>query len=100
MKSVESIKFPEKRVWILSLSKKLLGINRILKKRFWKYIFFYKSLTNNLFFFSHNYPRFNRLVVRVLSTLKDCGKAIDGLLVMSNELELVYNGILDNKVIF
>lgn len=42
--------------------------------------------------------RFNRLLSRVLSTLADTGKAIDGLLVMSNELELVYNGLLDNKV--
>ena len=36
----------------------------------------------------------------VIGHLKNVSKAIDGLLVMSNDLEDVYNGILDNKVIF
>jgi len=34
----------------------------------------------------------------VIGHLKNVSKAIDGLLVMSNDLEDVYNGILDNKV--
>lgn len=42
--------------------------------------------------------RFNKLLKVVRSSLKDVKKAIDGLLVMSDELELVYDGIFDNKV--
>ena len=38
------------------------------------------------------------MVVVVTSTLKNVSKAIDGLLVMSNDLEMVYTAIQDNKV--
>jgi dynein heavy chain len=34
----------------------------------------------------------------VTSSLKDCAKAIDGLVVMSNDLELVFDGVFDNRV--
>jgi len=40
--------------------------------------------------------RFNKLVVKVRSTLEDVGKAVQGLVVMSPELEIVANGILLN----
>lgn len=42
--------------------------------------------------------RFNKLLRVVRSSLIDVKKAIDGLLVMSDELELVYDGVFDNKV--
>jgi len=40
--------------------------------------------------------RFNKLTVRVRSTLADVGKAVQGLVVMSDELQDVANGILNN----
>jgi dynein heavy chain len=40
--------------------------------------------------------RFNKLIVKVRSTLTDVGKAVKGLVVMSPELEEVANGILLN----
>lgn len=42
--------------------------------------------------------RFNKLLSQVRSSLQNLTKAIDGLLVMSAELDLVYAGIFDNKV--
>jgi len=42
--------------------------------------------------------RFNKLIVRVRSTLVDVGKAVKGLVVMSPELEEVANGILENMM--
>merc|ERR1712070_863656 len=41
--------------------------------------------------------RFNKLVVRVLASLKDIGKAVLGLVVMDADLESVALGILLNK---
>jgi len=40
--------------------------------------------------------RFNKLILKVRSTLADVGKAVKGLVVMSQELEEVANGILLN----
>jgi dynein heavy chain len=42
--------------------------------------------------------RFNRLIVVVRSTLKDIRKAIVGLVVMSTELEQIYNSMLIGKI--
>ena len=38
------------------------------------------------------------MIIRVRSTLATLGKAIDGLVVMSDDLEGLYNYLLDNKV--
>ena len=42
--------------------------------------------------------RFNKLLNTVRSTLVNVDKAIDGFVVMSQDLELVFNSIFDNKV--
>ena len=42
--------------------------------------------------------RFNRLLQTVTSSLQQLGKAIEGLVVMSSELEEVYNKMFDNLV--
>ena len=42
--------------------------------------------------------RFNKLLKTVSSTLINVDKAIDGFVVMSQDLELVFNSIFDNKV--
>ena len=42
--------------------------------------------------------RFNKLLRTVSSTLINVDKAIDGFVVMSQDLELVFNSIFDNKV--
>jgi len=41
--------------------------------------------------------RFNKLVVKIRSTLVDIGKAVAGLVVMSTDLEAVADGILQNS---
>jgi len=40
--------------------------------------------------------RFNKLIVKIRSTLADVGKAVKGLVVMGGEIEVVANGILQN----
>jgi len=42
--------------------------------------------------------RFNKLLNTVRTSLVNMGKAIDGLLVMSSDLEEVFNCVFDNKV--
>jgi len=42
--------------------------------------------------------RFNKLLARVRSTLVDIGKAVQGLVVMSSDLDDVANGILNNAL--
>ena len=42
--------------------------------------------------------RFNKLLKTVHSTLINVDKAIDGFVVMSQELETVFNSVFDNKV--
>ncbi|CAD8115295.1 unnamed protein product [Paramecium sonneborni] len=42
--------------------------------------------------------RFNKLLAAVTSSLIDLGKAIDGLVVMSSDLEQVFNKVFDNQV--
>lgn len=42
--------------------------------------------------------RFNKLLGTVRSTLANVDKAIDGFLVMSSDLEDVYNCVFDNRV--
>lgn len=42
--------------------------------------------------------RFNKLLKTVHSYLINVDKAIDGFVVMSQELEIVFNCLLDNKV--
>lgn len=42
--------------------------------------------------------RFNKLLNTVKSTLVNVDKAIDGFVVMSQDLELVFNSIFDNRV--
>jgi len=42
--------------------------------------------------------RFNKLLKTVHSFLINVDKAIDGFVVMSQELEVVFNNIYDNKV--
>lgn len=42
--------------------------------------------------------RFNKLLSVVRTSLINCAKAIDGLVAMSEDLELVYDGVFDNKV--
>jgi Dynein heavy chain. len=42
--------------------------------------------------------RFNRLIKTVVFSLEQLSKAIEGLVVMSNELEEVYNKMFDNLV--
>lgn len=44
------------------------------------------------------FVRFNKLLNTVKVSLVNCGKAIDGLLVMSSDLEEVFNCVFDNKV--
>lgn len=43
-------------------------------------------------------PRFNRLSRTVSSSLSELQKAIKGLVVMSAELEAMYNSMLTNQV--
>ena len=40
--------------------------------------------------------RFNKLLKTVRSSLADVIKAIDGLVVMSSDLEMVFNKVFDN----
>ena len=42
--------------------------------------------------------RFNKLLNTVTSTLINVDKAIDGFVVMSQDLEIVFNSLFDNKV--
>jgi dynein heavy chain len=42
--------------------------------------------------------RFNRLIKTVVYSLEQLSKAIEGLVVMSNDLEEVYNKMFDNLV--
>lgn len=42
--------------------------------------------------------RFNKLLNTVTSTLTNVDKAIDGFVVMSQDLEIVFNSLFDNKV--
>lgn len=42
--------------------------------------------------------RFNKLLNTVTSTLINVDKAIDGFVVMSQDLEVVFNSLFDNKV--
>lgn len=42
--------------------------------------------------------RFNKLLQTVSSSLVNVDKAIDGLVVMSQDLEVVFNSLFDNKV--
>ena len=42
--------------------------------------------------------RFNKLLKTVRSTLVNVDKAIDGFVVMSQDLQMVFNSIFDNKV--
>jgi len=42
--------------------------------------------------------RFNKLLKVVKNSLIDCAKAIDGFVVMSSDLELVFDGVFDNRV--
>ena len=46
----------------------------------------------------HEMGRFNKLLGRMLSSLKDLGKAIKGLVVMSLELDEMFNSLLKNAV--
>ncbi len=42
--------------------------------------------------------RYNRMIVKILSTLDGLRKAMDGLVSMSDELDDVFNSMVDNKV--
>jgi dynein heavy chain len=42
--------------------------------------------------------RFNKLLNTVLTSLNNVAKAIDGLVVMSSDLEMAFNSLFDNKV--
>lgn len=42
--------------------------------------------------------RFNKLLNTVKTSLKNLDLAIDGLLVMSTDLEAVFKGVFDNRV--
>jgi len=46
----------------------------------------------------HEMGRFNKLLGRMQSSLKDLGKAIKGLVVMSSELDDMFNSMLKNQV--
>ena len=42
--------------------------------------------------------RYNRMIIRISSTLNNLCKAIDGLVSMSSELDSLFNAIYDNRV--
>lgn len=42
--------------------------------------------------------RFNKLLITVTASLVNVDKAIDGFVVMSQELEIIFNSLFDNKV--
>ena len=46
----------------------------------------------------HEMGRFNKLLGRMATSLKDLGKAIKGLVVMSSELDAMFGSLLKNQV--
>ena len=82
----------EKIANLLSKLPKLFDIDQVIKK----YPTKYENSMNTVL--CQELIRFNKLLGTIVSTLRDTSKAIDGLVVMSSELEIVFNKVFDNQV--